>query len=321
MYKKIVCLVLCVLIGTSFFGCSEKKASSTEFALNTVITITAYGEKSAEAVNAAFTEIKRIENMLSSHIETSDISKINNGAHLAPVEVSGETAEILRKALEMSEKTYGAFDITVKPLTDLWNITAEDPKVPTDEELKSTLSVVGYENIVINGNLVSFAKEGMKIDLGGAAKGYCADRAADILKSYGIKNAILDLGGNVYALGKNEQGKNWRIGLQDPSKDRGKHFTIEELSDMTAVTSGSYERYFEKNGKIYHHILNPDTGSPADSGLISVTVISDNSFEADMLSTAIFVMGAEEFMKIKDKFEFQKIVTIDKYNTPRTYTK
>ncbi len=321
MFKKFIAVIMCFVLVSPLFGCAEKKASSTEFAMNTVISLTVYGDKADEAINAAFDEIKRVEKLLSCHIENSEISKINKSAHIAPVDVSDETIAILKKALAFSEKTNGAFDITVKPLVDLWDITSENPAIPPKEQIETTLSLVGYENIIINGNAVSIAKEGMQIDLGGAAKGYCADKAVQVLKSFGIKNAILDLGGNIYAMGKNEQGKNWRIGLQDPSLKRGDHFAIEELSDKTAVTSGSYERYFEKEGKIYHHILDPKTGMPADGGLISVTVISDNSFEADMLSTAVFVMGEDEFKKIAQDFEFEKIITVDKYNNARTYTK
>lgn len=319
MQKKIISLVLCFIMLGFLFGCSEKKASSTEFALNTVISLTVYGERADEALSAAFDEIKRIENLLSCHIPDSEIAKINRSAYMTPVKVSSETIEVLKKALLFSEKTNGAFDITVKPLVDLWNITAENPVVPEKKQIESKLSGVGYENIIITGNSVTFAKEGVQIDLGGAAKGYCADKAVEVLKSYGVEDAILDLGGNIYALGKNEQGKNWRIGLQDPSRERGDHFAVEELSDKTAVTSGSYERYFEKDGKVYHHILNPKTGIPADSGLISVTVISKNSFEADMLSTAVFVMGEDEFKKISQDFEYEKIITVDKYNNARTY--
>lgn len=320
-FKKLLLVLFSLTFCFAFSSCSEKKGSSTEFALNTVISITSYGDRADEATEAAFKEIKRIENMLSCHIDTSEISKINKSAHIHPVEVSKECADIISKALDVSKKTSGAFDISAKPLSDLWNIKAENPKIPTNEEIENTRSKVGYENIIVDGNFVSFKKEGVQIDLGGAAKGYCADRAVEVLKSYGIKNALLDLGGNIYALGKNEQNRNWRIALQDPSGERGKHFSIEELSNKTAVTSGSYERYFEKDGKIYHHIIDTKSGKPSESGLISVTVISDNSFEADMLSTAIFVMGAEEFEKIKGEFEYEKYVTVDKYNNKRTYEK
>ncbi len=322
-FKKIIkksgLILLCFCLCFAFSSCSEKKASSTEFALNTVINITAYGDRADEALAAAFKEVKRIENMLSCHIATSEISKINKSAHMHPVEVSRETADILSRAIEISQKTNGAFDISVKPLVDLWDIKAENPKIPSDEEIENALSVVGYENIVIEGSCVSFKKEGMQIDLGGAAKGYCADMVVKKLKEYGVENALIDLGGNIYALGKNEQGEKWKIGLQDPAGERGKHFSIEEISGKTAVTSGSYERYFEKDGKIYHHIIDTKTGKPADSGLISVTVISKNSFEADMLSTAIFVMGADEFEKKADEFKLEKYITVDKYNNKRTY--
>ena len=321
LLKKNILIFCVLLISMIFSSCSEKKVSSTELAMNTVISITAYGDKADEAVKAAFDEVKRIEKLLSCHVGDSEISKINKSAHINPVEVSYETAEVLKKALFVCEKTKGAFDISIKPLSDLWNIKAEKPSVPSAEEINNTISFVGYENISIDGNFVSFKKEGVQIDLGAAAKGYCADRVREVLKSFGVKNALIDLGGNIYALGKNEQGGSWRIGLQKPGGKRGEYFSIEELSDKTAVTSGSYERYFEKDGKIYHHILDRSTGKPADSGLISVTVISKNSFEADMLSTAIFVMGADEFEKIKDEFTFEKYITVDKYNVEKIYAK
>ena len=318
---KFVSVILCIVLCLGLFGCAEKKVSSTEFALNTVITITAYGDKAKEAMDASFAEVKRIENLLSAYIDHSDISKINKNACNAPVEVENETIYVLKKALEMSQKTNGAFDITVKPLVDLWDIKSENPKIPAEDAINAAKNLVGYKNVVIDGNKVSFKKQGMKIDLGGAAKGYCADKVIEVLKSYGVKNALIDLGGNIYALGKNENGDNWRIGLQDPTSSRGEHFSVEELSNKTAVTSGSYERYFEKDGKIYHHILNPETGSPADSGLISVTVISENSFEADMLSTAVFVMGNEEFKELSQKFNYNKVITVDKNNVAKTYEK
>lgn len=319
--KKILPLAILVFVCTFISGCTEKKATSTEYALNTVITITAYGDKADYAIDSAFDEVKRIENLLSCHIDTSEISFLNKNAHLAPVEVSNETLIVIKKAMEMSKKTNGAFDITVKPLVDLWNITGENAQVPSDESINKTLDCVGFENVKIEKNKVSFLNKDTKIDLGGAAKGYCADKVVEVLKNHGIKNAIIDLGGNIYALGKNERGDSWRVGLQDPAGQRGNYFSVENLSDMTAVTSGSYERYFEKDGRIYHHILNPHTGHPADSSLVSVTVIGTNSFESDMLSTAIFVMGAEEFSKISHLFDYEKYITVDKYNNARTYEK
>lgn len=321
MKLKIFLPALIIIMATAMCSCAEKKISTTEFAMNTVVTLTAYGDNADKAVSDAIKEVKRIEKLLSCHVANSEISKINSSAHIAPVEVSDETARVLSKALDMSRKTKGAFDISVKPLVDLWNITAENPEIPSDDDIAKVLDNVGYENISISDNFVSFKSEGTQIDLGGAAKGYCADRIAQIFKKHNIKNAIIDLGGNIYAMGNSEQGKPWRIGLQAPGKSRGEHFSVEELRDMSVVTSGSYERYFEKDGKIYHHILDPKHGKPADSGIISVSVVSASSFEADMLSTAIFVMGSEEFQKLSSEdFNYIKYITVDKNNMPRTYT-
>ena len=310
-----------IFAAVSAAGCSQKEVSDGGYYLDTMVSVTAYGENAEEAVAEVLKETERLENLLSAYKSESDIYKINSATFGTWVTVSDETAQILKKALEFSKKTNGAFDITVKPLVDLWNIKAENPVVPDKDDIDAAVGITGFENVILDGNKVSFLKEGMKIDLGGAAKGYCADRAVEILKNHGVENALLDFGGNIYALGKNKNGTPWRIGLQDPGKGRGEHFRVEELSGKTAVTSGSYERYFEADGKIYHHILNPQTGYPADSGLISATVVGKNSFEADMLSTAVFVMGTEEFYKIRNRFDFERIITVDKTNSERILTK
>ncbi len=321
MIKKAVWSFSFIIAVLLLCGCSEKEFSDGGYYLDTFVSVTAYGENAEAAVKEVLKETERIENLMSAYKPGSDICRINSAMVSQAVEISEETASVLKKALEFSKKTDGAFDISVKPLVDLWNIKAENPVVPSETDISVALESVGYENILLSGNKISFLKENMKIDLGGAAKGYCADRAAEIMKKHGVENALLDFGGNIFALGKNKNGTPWRIGLQDPKKSRGEHFTVEELSNKTAVTSGSYERYFEYGGKIYHHILNPQTGYPADSGLISATVISKNSFEADMLSTAVFVLGVEDFSKIKDRFDFEKIITVDKNNNQRVITK
>jgi len=321
MLKKLCTLVLITAFAFTFAGCSEEEFSDGGYYLNTMVSVTARGENARQAVEAVLAETERIENLLSAYKPESEIYKINSASIGESVEISEETASLLKKALEFSRKTDGAFDITVKPLVDLWNINSENPSVPKAEEIEQAVRAVGYENVILEGNAVRFLKEGMKIDLGGAAKGYCADRAAEILESYGIRNALMDFGGNIYALGTNKNGAPWRIGLQDPGKSRGEYFRIEELSGKTAVTSGSYERYFESDGKIYHHILNPQSGYPADSGLISATVVGENSFEADMLSTAVFVMGTENFGKIRSRFDFDRVITVDKSNQEHILSK
>ena len=320
--RKLLTVFLVVSILLSLVSCSKNtKVTESAMCLDTIVTISCYGEanQASKAAKAAISEIQRIEFLLSPYIETSELYRINQNAHIKPVTVSDETFYVIEKALEFCKKTDGAFDITVKPLTELWNIKAENPVIPSEDMISDVLEKVDYTNVVIENNTVFFKKEGVRIDPGGAVKGYAADKAAEIIKSYGINSAILDLGGNVYALGKSEKNAPWKIGLQDPSGDRGKYFKVVELSDETCVTSGSYERYFEKDGKVYHHILNPKTGYPADNGLISVSITGTSSFEADMLSTAVFVMGEENFKKIKDRFQYKNCIVVDKSNNWRVY--
>ncbi len=314
MKRKLFFLLFIISCLFLLSGCdNNQKITKTEFCLDTFVSVTCYGENAEMAASAAIDEIKRTESVFSPYIESSELYKINENAHKG-MEISDEMKNVLTKALRVCEITDGAFDITIKPLSDLWNIKSENPTVPSDEEIEKARERVGYENVVIEDNTITFKKEGMAIDLGGAAKGYAADRCIEIIKNHGVKNAIIDLGGNIYALGKSEKKAPWRIGLQDPSKERGEFFMAIDLSDSSCVTSGSYERYFEENGKIYHHIIDPLSGTPADSGLISVSVVSKSSFEADMLSTAIFVMGEERFEKIKNNFNIEKYVTVDKNN-------
>jgi len=320
MKIKIMAITILTALCICLCSCAKlEKSNQTTLALDTLVSVTCYGEGSDRAAKAAIDEIKRIEAIFSPYIETSEIYKINHSAHFSPVEVSDEVISVLKKALEVCKLTDGAFDITIKPLVDLWNIKAENPTVPSDESIAQAKSKVGWTKVELSDSTVSLGADGMMLDLGAAAKGYAADCAVKVLREHGIKNAILDLGGNVYAMGRSEKGSPWRIGLQDPAGKRGEYFKAEELSDLSCVTSGSYERYFESGGKIYHHIINPKTGYCADSGLISVSVIAKSSFEADMLSTAIFVMGADEFEKIRDNFDIVKYITVDKSNNPKVY--
>ena len=323
-FKRIISVLMCFIIILSLASCTAtlQKASLTETCLDTVVTVTCYADTKDEASDAAkkaIAEVRRIEFLLSPYIETSEIYTVNQNAANAPVKVSDETYQVLGRALDFCKKTNGAFDISVKPLVELWDIKSENPKVPSDEEIQDALSKVDYKSIVLDNGSVSLKKDGMKIDLGGAAKGYAADKVFELLKKEGIKNALIDLGGNIYAMGNSESGGKWKVGLQDPGKDRGEHFYVMELSDETCVTSGSYERFFEKDGKIYHHIIDPKTGSPSERNLLSVSVKGKSSFEADMLSTAIFVMGWEEFEKIKEKFDYDTYVIVEKGSGAANY--
>lgn len=219
-------------------------------------------------------------------IKDSEISQINENAGIRPVKVSADTFYVIQQAVHFSDVEKGYFDITVGPIVKLWNIGTDKARIPSPEEIKAKLPLVNYKDIILDekNRTIMLKNKGMSIDLGGIAKGYAADKVAQVLKKEGVKHAIINLGGDVIAIGTKPAGGNWRIGIQTPFKPRGEYLGIIEVSNKAVVTSGVYERYFEKDGKLYHHILNPFTGYPADSHLYSVTIIAETSIAGDALS-------------------------------------
>jgi thiamine biosynthesis lipoprotein len=191
--------------------------------------------------------------------------------------------------------TDGAFDATISPIVRLWGIGTEDARVPTREEIASALLSVGYQDIALDrgASAVTLGKKGMRLDLGGIAKGHACDEAVGILKNAGVSHAIIDLGGNIYAYGTRPDGSPWRVGVKSPLLGENEYFAIVTASEQAVVTSGVYERFLESGGALYHHIMDPRTGYPVDNGLLSVTIVSGSSTQADALSTACFVLGAE----------------------------
>ena len=274
-------------------ACSAKpeKAGTSIFAMDTIITMEAYGEGAQEALDEAARRLYSLDDLLSATKEDSEISKINKSAG-SFVTVSDEVIRQLEAALEVSRRSGGAFDVSVQPLVSLWGFGTENPHVPGPEVIEEALRYVDYRKIEISGSSVRLS-EGMSITLGAIAKGYAAKELSEMLKSRGISSAILSLGGNVQAIGSKPDGSKWRVALQDPKNPAGTAGLF-ELSDMAAVTSGGYERYFEQDGKIYHHILDPKTGYPSGSGLISVTIVCRDGMTADALSTALFVLGEDK---------------------------
>ncbi len=258
-----------------------------------------------EASLIVFTEVERIERLLSKYIQDSEVSELNRSGRL---KVSPDTFYILQKSKEFSQLSQGAFDISVAPLVDLWGFTTQEHNVPNISLINSTLKLVGSDKIILHekDNVVEFKFPGMKIDLGAIAKGFALDCAVRALKKQKINSCLINAGGQVYALG-NRFGKPWRIAIQNPRKPE--ITGILELQDASVSTSGDYEQFFFKDGKRYCHILNPVTGYPADSGIASVSVIANDALTADALSTAIFVLGktkggelATKFSNIKVKF-------------------
>ncbi len=278
-----------------FTGCDLSSVYSSEFfAMDTVMTITAYGKNSENAVSAAQDRIYELDDLLSVQKEDSEIYKLNCAKSLS---VSPDTLSIINRSIEISNLTDNCFDITCEPLIRTWGFySGLKNKVPSQDEIETALKGVGTEHIKINENTVTLDKN-TSLDLGAVAKGYASGEACRVLKENGVSSALISLGGNVRAVGSKPDGSDWSVAICDPDDSTKQAGTL-KISDTAVVTSGGYQRYFEENGQIYHHIIDTETGYPANSGLKSVTVVSQDDTLADGLSTALFVMGLENAKKL-----------------------
>ena len=270
-------------------GCTAKQVEATSqiFAMDTVMDFYAVGENAESVLTEAAQEINRLEALLSRTRQGSEVDTLNRCGSAA---LSDGTAALLRAALDYCAKTGGAFDITIAPLVDAWNIHGESPRVLTRDEIAALLPLVGSEYLHLSGNNVTL-DSGCAIDLGGIAKGYASDVIARLYRERNIEGGWISLGGNVYAHGTKPDGSGWNVAVRDP-RDTAATAAIVTLSNEFAVTSGGYQRYFTaEDGTVYQHILDPKTGKPAQSDLLSVTIITDNGTMADAYSTALYVMG------------------------------
>lgn len=314
-YKVRLILASAVIAGTLLTGCgtasdtsntgsasetqttSSTTTSSAEpvsqeiFAMDTYMTVTAYGDNAQKGVTDAIAEIQRLDNLLSIGKEDSEISKLNKSGSAA---LSDDTAVMVTKALDLYKSTGGAFDITVLPLMELWGFTTQDYYVPTEDEIQSTLQRVGADKLTWDESTKTLTLgDKQEIDLGGIAKGFTSSRIMEIFKKDGVTCGMVSLGGNVHLLGTKQDGSAWRVGIQDPD-NTDDMLGVLEASDCAIITSGAYERNFEKDGVTYHHIVDPATGKPSNSGLTSVTIVSKDGTLADGLSTSLFVMGKDK---------------------------
>lgn len=302
--KNILIAILCIILTFSFIGCGKKDSSSnkltrTEYLMGTVVTITLYDDGDEKILDKAFDKVKEIEGLVSINTSGTELDKVNDNSGIYPVKVSSDTYNIVKSGLEYTELTEGVFDITIGPLVKLWSIGLPEAKVPTQNEINEKIKLINYHDLELNDNdeSIFLKKKGMMIDLGGIAKGYTADAIASVLKDEGVKKAIIDLGGNVYAIGQKDKKDLWKIGIQNPQETRGEIVGSVLIKDKSIVTSGIYERFIEENGKKYHHILSPSTGYPYDNDIAGVTIISDKSVDGDALSTSMFAMGIEKGLK------------------------
>ncbi len=290
MKKPLLSLFMAASAALTLSGCQlEENRSVDFFAMNTIMSISAAGENAETAVTQAQSRINELDRLWAVTDPDSELSRINSGEQIA---VSPETAELLRFSLDIADKTKGALDPTIYPVLTAWGFTLDENRVPDRSEIAALLERVDYRNISSDGDTVSLKNDAM-LDFGAVAKGYAGDEAAKILRENGITSALINLGGSVTTVGKKPNGSDWKIGVKNPAGE-GNVGTL-ALSDLSAVTSGTYERYFTaEDGTVYGHIIDPATGCPVDNDLLSVTIVSENATLCDALSTALFVMGSEK---------------------------
>lgn len=308
---KTICSFL--LISAMLSGCSFAKKeplTKTGFYFDTVITITLYDTDDASLLDTCFSKCAKFEQLVSRTLADSEISKLNQ-ANGKPVVVSEITLELIKKGIEYGNLTNGAFDITIAPLSILWDIKNNPGTVPSQESIENALAHVNYENIVIDGNSVYLKDKEAAIDLGGIAKGYMADTLKEYLISEGVTSALINLGGNVLTIGSKPDGTAFQIGIQKPFDEGNQAITSVSATDTSVVTSGSYERYFKTDNKLYHHIIDTETGYPCDSGLLSVTILSNSSVDGDVLSTACFTLGVQKGTRLIEQLEGVKALFIN----------
>ncbi len=292
MKKYVILILVFCIIFTVAYVSDLRDTSKTQFVLNTISSITVKGNKD-EAVNKAFDRVREIEEHMSSYSKTSD---------LATGVIHKDTLFVIKKGIYYGEISRGGFDITIKPICALWDITGNNPRVPDEMEIQEVLKLVNYKKIIIDGDNLMLPK-GMAIELGGIAKGYAADEACRILREAGIGDGFVDLGGNVVAIGEKT------IGIRNPlSQNDGDYFGTITVSDCAVATSGGYERYFEQDGIKYHHIFDPFTGHPSKTDILSATVICDDAIDADCWSTILFSAGLDRAEEYIEEYNLKAII-------------
>lgn len=273
--------------------------------MGTAIKVTLYDGGSEKILDKVFDKIVELENLVSINKSNTEIDNLNKNSGIKAVKLSEDSFNIVKKGLEYSKLSNGDYDITIGPLVKLWSIGLPEAKVPTKKEISQAIKSIDYSNVYIdeNNREVFLKEKGMMLDLGSIAKGYAADEIAKILKEEGVNSAIIDLGGNIYALGYKKENNKWKIGIQDPFTDRGNAIGTVTVANKSVVTSGIYERYIEKDGKKYHHILNPKTGYPYETNIAGVSIISDKSIDGDALSTLVFTKGIDKGIEFVNKID------------------
>lgn len=327
MMKKRFVVVLLMLLALVATACAGKTAakrtlvegdpySDTQFLMGTVVTVKIYDKDKQGALDAAFARVQQLADELTVNQKGSEVDAVNKNAGIKPVHVTPSVYRVIAAAKHYSENSEGAFDLAIGPITSLWHIGFADARKPAQSEIDERLPLVHYPDVVLNAKkqTVYLKKKGMAIDLGGIAKGFITDEVVKTLKAKNVTTAIIDLGGNIYVMGKSPKNvkKDWNVGIQDPKKPRGTAIGTLPASNMTVVTSGIYERYLKVDGKIYMHLMNPKTGYPFDNNLMGVSIVTKKSVDGDALSTATFDKGLAGGMAYIEKLKYADAIFITK---------
>lgn len=346
-HSRFFYLILCTVLVCPmllFTGCGNitdadtsttgnQPISISSIKLNTAVQITIYDSQDKALLNDCLALCDKYELIFSRTNEKSELYKLNHRKDVSdgdfgtdgpttPYPVSGtadtwhiseDLAALLSEGLDITRESDGAFDIAIAPLTSLWDFTAEDPEVPDDAAIQKALPLCSSDGVTIDGQDITLPSDDIQFDVGAIAKGYIADRLKDFLIKKGVKSAIINLGGNVLCIGSKPDGTPFKIGIQKPFADRNETEAVMDITGKSVVSSGIYERCFKQDGKLYHHILNPQTGYPYDNGLISVTIISDQSVDGDALSTTCFALGLEDGLKFAEKKGVQAVFITEDY--------
>lgn len=298
-------ILMTLFIISMLSGCNaDKPVSQTIFAMDTVMEITAYTD--TETLTEAINEINRLDSIWSASKKDSFVYKLNKDK---TADADKDTLSLLNTEKEIFTISEGAFDPTVYPVVEEWGFISKDFHVPDEAVIQKLLKNVDFDKVTIQGNKVSLENKNASLDMGAAAKGYTSQKITDLFREKGVSSALVALGGNIQALGTKPDGSLWRIGIQDPDSEG--YIGVVDVADKAVVTSGGYQRFFEENGVTYHHIINPKTGYPAGSGLVSATIVSSNGTKADCLSTAVFVMGLEKAAEMWQKSSDFAMILVD----------
>lgn len=308
VFSITILLVICLTSCGGFSQKNVKKYTKSAFLLDTYVSVSVYEEDQLPAVDMCLEKIGEYEKVFSRTDPESELYKLNARGSM---DVSDELLQLISSSLYFCELTGGRLDISMGAVSAMYGFSSDAPILPDAADISSSLEHTGWEKIKIDGNHITLSDPDADIDLGAVAKGYIADRLAELLTAYGVESAIIDLGGNILCLGSKPDGSDFSVGIQYPYKDTSTVITQVSLSDMSVVTSGVYQRFFEQDGKIYHHILDPDTGYPVENSLLSVSIISKKSTDCDALSTAVFALGLENGMEFINSLDGVWAIFVD----------